>query len=163
MQKAPIPENEEERLRSLESLKILDTEREERFDKITKKALKDLDVPISTITLIDRDREWFKSCQGIEQTQADRENSFCGHALLDKRDVFIVEDTLKDSKFSDNPQVLNDPYIRFYAGIKLFNKKDNIPVGIFCIKDKTPRELSIEEIGKLMSLAKQAEEELNKK
>jgi GAF domain-containing protein len=161
MKKAPLPKNEDTRIQSVKSLEILDTGREERFDEITKKAINDLNVLISTISIIDKDREWFKSCQGLNMTDSPRDISFCGHALLE-RSVFIVEDTLKDDRFEDNPQVINPPHIRFYAGVRLFNKKDKMPVGVFCVKDDKPRKPSVEEIGKILELAELAENELNK-
>jgi GAF domain-containing protein len=163
MKKAPIPKNESERIDSVKSMNILDTQQEERFDNITKKAVEDLEVLISTISIIDSEREWFKSCQGLDFKEAPREMSFCGHALIAEKTVLIVEDALKDEKFSDNPQVINPPHIRFYAGVKLFNRKDRMPVGVFCVKDTKPRTPSIEEIGKILDLAQLAEEELNKK
>jgi len=162
MKTAPIPEYEEARLQSVQSLNILDTELEERFDEITKRAVQELKVKISTVTIVDKDREWFKSCQGINLQEADRATSFCGHAILEDS-VFVVEDTLKDERFFDNPQVIGVPFIRFYAGVKLFNRKDRMPVGVFCIKDTEPRTLSIDEVGKLLEFSQLAEDQLNKK
>ena len=161
MQKAPIPDNEVARLTAVKSFNILDTPPEERFDKVTKAAIEYFKVPIATITIMDADREWFKSCQGLNFNQADRSVSFCGHAMLSTY-IFIVEDTLKDQRFMDNPQVIGAPYIRFYAGMAMKDKKTNLPVGVLCIKDTKPRTLSPEDIATLIDLAGQAEEELNK-
>ncbi len=94
MRKAPIPPFEKDRLCAVQGLNILDTENEERFDRITRKATTEFSVPVSTITIIDKDREWYKSVQGLEQREAPRATSFCGHALL-HHDIYIVEDTLK--------------------------------------------------------------------
>jgi hypothetical protein len=102
MQKAPIPADEKERLDAVHRAAILDTAPEERFDKLTKEAVEKLHVPISTVSILDSDREWFKSCVGTDQKEGDRSISFCGHALLAK-DIFIVEDTFKDERFANNP------------------------------------------------------------
>jgi GAF domain-containing protein len=162
MQPAPIPPNEKERLKSVEELGLLDTEPEERFDRLTKEAIEKLKVPISTLTIIDKKREWFKSCQGVNQKEGAREISFCGHAMLASV-LFIIEDTLKDPRFNNNPMVVAPPFIRFYAGYRLLNLRTNLPVGVFCIKDVKPRKLSLLEIDTFMDIAKRAEEELNKK
>ena len=157
---APIPQDELERIAAVHRMAILDSEPEERFDAITKEAIRLLRVPISTITILDSNREWFKSCQGLLQKEGKREISFCGHALLAK-DIFIVQDTLRDERFRDNPMVVGDPHIRFYAGIALLDHKTGQPVGVFCVKDTQPREFSLQEIGDLEALAERAENELN--
>lgn len=159
MQAAPIPTNEKERLESLYKLKILDTPSEERFDRITRLALKLFNVPISTITLVDSNREWFKSCQGLSLKEGDRAISFCGHAMLSD-DIFIIPDTLKDPRFADNPIVVGEPHIRFYAGVAIFSA-DKYRIGTFCIKDRQPRILSKEEIDNLKALAAWVELEMN--
>ncbi|KKT40476.1 MAG: Diguanylate cyclase with GAF sensor [Candidatus Giovannonibacteria bacterium GW2011_GWA2_44_13b] len=160
MKKAPIPADEEKRLEALKRLKILDTEPEQRFDELTALAIKRFRVPISTISIIDKEREWFKSCQGTLAKEGAREVSFCGHALL-AREIFIVENTLKDERFKDNPMVVGPPYIRFYAGIALYERKSGQPVGVFCIKDTEPRTMSLDDIAFLMKLAEKAEAMLN--
>lgn len=158
-QKAPIPPDEKERLNSLRELKILDTPPEERFDRITRLALHLFDVPISTITLIDSRREWFKSCQGLPVKEGKRAISFCGHALL-ASDIFIVPDAKKDPRFAKNPMVLGKPHIRFYAAVPL-RSADGRRVGVFCIKDYKTRKLDAQKIRLLKSLAAWAELELN--
>ncbi|MDD4989118.1 MAG: GAF domain-containing protein [Candidatus Pacebacteria bacterium] len=160
--KAPIPKDERERLHALSLFDILDTTREERFDRITKEATEKLKAPISTISIVDKNREWFKSCVGLDEKEGPREVSFCGHALLAK-DVFIVEDTLKDERFKHNPYVIGKPYLRFYAGMALFDHKSGFPLGVFCIKDTRPRKFSNEELFVFMNLAERAETELNTK
>ena len=146
---APIPSNEKERLCALNDLKILDTANEERFDILTQEALERFSVPISTITLVDT-------------KQGPRDISFCGHALMSEV-VMIVEDTLLDKRFADNPMVTADPPIRFYAGKSLYHYATKLPVGVFCIKDHKPRAFSIEDMGDFLDIARRAEEEINKK
>lgn len=157
---APIPENEKERLEAVHSLAILDTKPDIRFDVLTKEAIEKIKVPISTITIIDKDREWFKSSLGLANKEGRRDVSFCGHALF-ATDIFVVEDTLKDDRFKDNPMVIGEPHIRFYAGISIRDFKTKLPVGVFCIKDIVPRKLNLDEINILMDLASRAEKELN--
>lgn len=162
MEVSPIPKNEEDRLKALYNLALLDTSPEKRFDDITKEAIEKLKVPFSTITLIDKEREWFKSSQGLDSKEGARSTSFCGHALL-ASSIFVVEDTLKDPRFADNPMVIGKPYIRFYAGVGLLDHKSGLPVGVFCIKDIKPRKLTLDEMDILIGLASRAEIELNKK
>jgi two-component sensor histidine kinase len=159
VKKASIPQNEKERLESLRRLNILDTPPEERFDRITSFATFAFDVPISKVTLIDSDREWFKSCQGLSDREGKRAISFCNHALL-ADDILIIPDTHKDHRFADNPMVVGKPFIRFYSGVPLFST-EGYRVGTFCIKDCKPREFSEEEIEQMKSLASWSELELN--
>ena len=161
MQNAPIPSDENKRLEAVHRLAILDTKPEERFDVLTKEAVEKLRVPMSMVSILDSDREWFKSCIGLDKKEGDRAVSFCGHALL-AENIFIVEDTLKDPRFADNPMVIGFPFIRFYAGIALFDYKTRQPIGVFCVKDIKPRKFTVAEIGILVDLADRAEKELNK-
>lgn len=161
MKEAPIPDNEKERLEAVHEMAILDTEPEERFDHITREAVEKIKIPISTITILDSKREWFKSCQGLSQKEGERAISFCGHALLAKN-IFFVEDTLKDPRFADNPMVKGSPYIRFYAGVALIDRKTGHYIGVFCVKDTKPRTLTAEEVEIFLDLADRAENELNK-
>ncbi len=161
MQKAPVPANEKERVCALEGLKLLDTASEERFDRLTKEATSRFSVPISTITLIDKDREWFKSAQGLQAKEGPRGVSFCGHALMSQI-VMIIPDTSADPRFADNPMVKGKPFIRFYAGKSLYDHKSNLPVGVFCIKDHKPREMSVKDLSDFLDLADRAEKEINK-
>src|SRR3972149_3929633 len=158
-QKASIPPDEKVRLDSLKKLRILDTPYEERFDRITRLALHLFKVPISTVTLVDSHREWFKSCQGLSTREGKRAISFCGHALL-ASDIFIVPDTKKDPRFAKNPMVTGKPYLRFYAAVPL-KSADGQRVGVFCIKDYKPRKLNTQKIMLLKTLAAWAELELN--
>jgi len=158
---APIPPNEKERLAAVLELKILNTKREERFDRITKKVLERFNVPISTISILDADREWYKSCQGLDAKEGPRSTSFCGH-IISQNYIFVIEDTLLDPRFADNPQVTGKPYVRFYAGMALRNKKNDLTVGVLCMKDTKPRKFSKQDILDLKDLAHLAEEELNR-
>ena len=159
MEEAPIPKNEDQRLASLYALSLLDTKPEARFDKFTKIATKIFRVPISTLTLVDKDREWFKSCQGLPITEGDRAISFCGHALVGNR-ILVVPDTKEDKRFFDNPMVIGKPYIRFYAGVPI-SSADGNHVGVFCIKDIKPREFSKDDEDVLIQLASWVETEVN--
>lgn len=161
MQPAPIPTNEVQRLAALQQLGLLDTEPEERFDAITRAAVEQLKVPISTISLIDTEREWFKSCQGTTTREGKREVSFCGHALLSQR-IFIVEDTTKDPRFALNPHVTGGQRIRFYAGVSLRDASSQFPIGVLCVKDTKPRHFTEDEANTLIDLGHWAELELNK-
>ncbi len=156
---APIPKNEPERLKALKSLHILDTPTEERFDRITQLAQYIFKVPISTLSLVDSNREWFKSCMGVEASEGPRAISFCGHAMLED-DLFLIPDTTKDPRFADNPMVTGKPYLRFYAGQSLSNAA-GFKIGTFCIKDTKPRTLTEEEKKILKDLASWAELEIN--
>ena len=162
MLKAPILSGEEKRLESLHELMMLDTPSEPRFDKITADIAGKLNVPICTVSLVDNDREWFKSNFGYPGAEGNRSTSFCGHAMYAKN-IFIIEDTLKDSRFADNPSVIDEPHIRFYAGLALYNRKTKDPIGAFCVKDYKPRTLTLEEIDLLITAAEKVEEELNSK
>ncbi len=161
MQNAPIPSDEDKRIEAVHRLALLDSKPEERFDVLTREAADKLKVPMSMVSILDSDREWFKSCVGSDKTQGGRAESFCGHALL-ATNIFIVEDTLKDSRFVDNPMVIGSPFVRFYAGIALFDHKTHQPIGVFCVKDIKPRKFTVQEIGIMIDLANRAEQELNK-
>ena len=161
MKDAPIPQDEKERLEAVHRMAILDTEPEERFDVLTKEAVAKLKVPISAISVLDSDREWLKSCVGLNQKDGARNISFCGHALLSK-EIFIVEDTQKDPRFADNPMVTGFPFIRSYAGVALHDRKTGHAVGVFCVKDTKPRVFNLAEISTIIDIGSRAEEELNK-
>lgn len=161
MQKAPINENEQERQKAVDRLGILDTAPDPRFDAFTKLAAKLFGAKISTISIIDHDREWFKSRYGTKASGGPRDISFCGHALYSDS-VMIVEDALQSDIFRDNPYVASDPFVRFYAGVVLREKKTNLPVGVLCVKDDKPRKFGVSEVARLIDLGQKVEEELNK-
>ncbi|MEL6116908.1 sensor domain-containing diguanylate cyclase [Photobacterium sp. SP02] len=153
------PRNEVERLQCLRSLSLLDTDREERFDRITRLARRLFNVPVATVTLVDDDRQWFKSCCGAELTETSREVSFCGHAIL-ADGPFIVSDASQDKRFHDNPLVSGPPHIRFYAGVPLVYD-NKYKLGTLCIFDHQPHSMDNDEVRDLVDLAKMAEQELS--
>jgi diguanylate cyclase (GGDEF)-like protein len=158
MKKPDIPKDEEQRLKTLRSLNILDTSTEERFDRLTRMAKRMFGVPIALVSIIDENRQWFKSCIGLGVRETPRDISFCGHAILGD-EIFIIPDTLKDERFADNPLVLNDPHIRFYAGCPL-RFLDGSMLGTLCIIDRKPRHLDAEDMEALKDLASTTEREL---
>ncbi len=158
MLKPPLPLNETQRLLSLHSLRILDTPSEERFDRITRMAQRMFGVEICLISLVDSNRQWFKSKQGLEVCETSREISFCGHAILNE-DVFIVGDARKNPRFEDNPLVTGEPFIRFYAGCPIRGPQGH-RIGTLCLIDPSPRGLTIDEQATLKDLAALVEDEL---
>lgn len=152
------PQDEEARLKALRSLNVLDTPSEERFDRLTRLAKRMFDVPIALVSLVDENRQWFKSCIGLNVSETPRDISFCGHAILGN-EIFIIPDATEDERFSDNPLVLNEPYIRFYAGCPL-RYLDGSMLGTLCIIDTQPRVLNREDLDALKDLAELAEHEL---
>jgi len=136
---APIPANEDDRLSALRRLLILDTPPEERFDRIAAFAADEFDVPIAMVSLVDTDRTWFKSHIGVDLQEAPRDVSFCGHAIV-RDEPFVVPDAAQDARFADNPNVTQEPHIRFYAGacLKLPSGQN---VGTLCLYDFKPREM----------------------
>lgn len=158
MEKPQQPDNESQRLQVLHSLNILDTNAESRFDRITRVARRLFDVPIALVTLVDENRQWFKSCIGIDATETDREISFCGHAILSNK-ILLINDTLKDERFFDNPLVVGDPHIRFYAGCPLV--VNGLRLGTLCIVDRIPRVLDSEDLSLLKDLAIMVEREMS--
>jgi diguanylate cyclase (GGDEF)-like protein len=155
---APIPENEPARLATLRTLKILDTPPEERFDRLTRLARRLFDVPIALVSLIDENRQWFKSCAGLDAQETSRDISFCGHAILHD-DVFMIPDARADVRFHDNPLVTGGPGIRFYAGQPL-SVPNGTRLGTLCLIDTRPRELDTEQCGLLRDLAHIVEQEI---
>lgn len=147
---APIPDNDAERLAALHALLILDTPPEQRFDKIVAFAATEFDVPIALISLLDRDRQWFKARIGLNACETGRDISFCGHAIV-HADIMVVPDALEDERFADNPLVTGEPFIRFYAGAPLTLSSGHAP-GTLCLIDTKPRRLDQVELAILSTL-----------
>ncbi len=158
MQTPPYPANEATRLNTLRSLHILDTKPEERFDRITRIAQRLFGVPISLVSLIAAERQWFKSCQGLDVCETPRDISFCGHAILGDS-PFVVPDALLDKRFRDNPLVTDGPRIRFYAGAPL-TVSNGSNLGTLCVIDQVPHVFTDEDQQLLIDLARIAQQEL---
>ncbi|MEM0518775.1 sensor histidine kinase [Aequorivita flava] len=148
-----IPENEAARLAELKRYDLLDTLSEENFDNITSLIAAICEVPISLITLLDSERNFFKSHFGLDFNESPRNISFCGHAIMQEEDIFIIEDATKDERFYDNPLVL-EANAQFYAGVPLINH-NGYKLGTLCVFDHKPRQLTEIQITSLKSLAKQ--------
>jgi PAS domain S-box-containing protein len=149
---ATIPKNEKERLASLYCYNILDTGAEKVFDDIVNLAAEICETPIALISLVEDQRQWFKAKVGLEANETSRDVSFCAHAILGNN-PFIVEDATKDSRFAENPLVLNDPNIRFYAGIPL-TTPDQQQIGTLCVIDNKPRQLKAHQLQIIQLLSK---------
>jgi diguanylate cyclase (GGDEF)-like protein len=158
MKTPQTPSDESKRIETLRALKILDSEPEERFDRLTRLAKRMFGVSISLVSLVDSDRQWFKSSQGLDATETPRDISFCGHAILGD-DVFTVPNALNDERFADNPLVTDAPNIRFYAGCPL-TVANGSKLGTLCIIDQQPRDFSEEDALLLTDLAIMAEQEI---
>ncbi len=154
MKKPEIPKNEEARLKELESYSILDTLSEEDYDDITSLASEICGTPISLISLVDENRQWFKSHHGLASSETPRDYSFCAHAINAPDDVLIIEDSTKDPRFEDNPLVTDEPYVIFYAGVPLVTNK-GYPLGTLCVIDNKPNVISDSQVRSLRVLAKQ--------
>lgn len=153
-----IPDNEETRIKALHSLNILDSPAEERFDRLTRLAKQLFNVPIAVVSLVDTNRQWFKSCLGLDATETGRDVSFCGHAILGD-EIFLIPNAITDERFADNPLVTGPPNIRFYAGCPL-SSIDGSKLGTLCIIDDKPRLFSADDLVSLKDLASMAEQEL---
>ncbi|HEX5360953.1 MAG TPA: sensor domain-containing diguanylate cyclase [Fluviicoccus sp.] len=158
MQSPDFPPDEAFRLRTLTSLSILDTPPEERFDRLTRLAQRLFDVPIALVSLIDSNRQWFKSCQGLDVRETPRDVSFCAHAILGN-DLLVVPDAAADARFADNPLVTGEPFIRFYAGCPLKAPNGSL-LGTLCVIDRQAREFSHDDRAALRDLAAIVEQEL---
>lgn len=159
MQPAPIPANDDERVRALDTLEILNTPPEERFDRIVRVAQQYFDVPMAYISLVDADRQWFKSQCGMDRSQTPRDVSFCGHAIFEEK-TLIVPDAVKDPRFEDNPLVTGPPHIRFYVGHPL-SGPDDYKVGTLCIAAHEPRDIDPDDLEVLRDLGAIVEKELS--
>ncbi len=155
---APLPLDEGLRLRALKRLDILDSEPEEAFDRVARLAARAFSVPIVLVSLVDEDRQWFKSHHGLAACETPRSVSFCAHAVLSKR-MLVVEDSHDDERFFDNPLVVGAPYIRFYAGSPL-RLADGQVIGTLCLIDTKPRSFEADDAQALAEYAELIEREL---
>lgn len=157
MIRPPLPPDETARLSTLRVLNVLDTEPEERFDRITRMAKRLFQVPIALISLVDADRQWFKSAQGLDVLETPRDLSFCGHAILSD-DILLVPDAHLDPRFAGNPVVVGPPHVRFYAGCPV-RAPSGHRLGTLCVIDHQPRGLDSDDLATLRDLAYMVEQQ----
>jgi len=160
-EKAPLPEDEVRRIGALHELEILDTPPEQRFDRYTRIAATLFDVPIALVSLVDTDRQWFKSAHGLDAEETPRDMAFCAHAILTD-DILLVPDALQDPRFADNPLVTENPRVRFYAGVPL-KAADGSRIGTLCVIDHRPRYMDDSRLTLLRDLGGLVERELQTK
>ena len=159
MKPPDIPPDEDARLAELRSLNVLDTIAEERFDRLTRMAKRLFGVDVALVSLVDENRQWFKSCAGMELSETPRDISFCGHTILGDG-AFVIPDALQDERFCDNPMVAGPPHVRFYAGCPLRGPGGR-KLGTLCIIDSKPRAFSDEDVEMLVDLALMVEREFS--
>lgn len=149
-----MPSNEENRLEALRIYNVLDTAPEDRFDGLAKLASYICNTPVALVSLVDKDRLWFKAKVGLEAPQLPRDRSFCEHAIAQPDSLFIVPDATQDARFAANPLVTCAPHIRFYAGAPLVTPEGQL-LGTLCVIDTVPRELNLPQQEALRTLAYQ--------
>ena len=154
MKAAPRPSNEVERLNALRAYNVLDTPPEEAFDDLTRLASQICETPIALVSLVDADRDWFKSKVGLRRSQTPRDISFSAHAIA-QTDLFVVEDAAADARFAGNPLVTGNPHVRFYTGTPLIAPAGGVAIGALCVIDRKPRRLTPQQIEALRILSHQ--------
>jgi len=154
----PVAGNERARLAALAATGLVDSEEEPRFDRVVRLASMVTGSPIALISLLTSTRQWFKARVGLQPQETPRDWAFCSHAIM-QNELFVVEDALEDERFRANPLVLQDPNIRFYAGVPLRDKSGQ-PLGTLCIIDREPRRLRAAEVQSLLDLAEIAANEI---
>ena len=162
MPAADLPPDEEQRLKALRELELLDSAPEEEFDELVRRAAEATGAPIAVMTLVDEARQWFKARVNLELESTDRDLAFCAHAILTPDDLTIVPDTLEDERFNDNLLVTEDPNIRFYAGAPIFTP-DGYPIGTLCVIDAAPRGMSEEQADALRDLAREVSKQIERR
>ncbi len=148
----PMPINEAARLAALQKYAILDSEPEQAFDDLTLLASYTCDTPIALISLVDENRQWFKSKVGVSVSETSRDVAFCATAIV-QSDVFVVPDTLQDERFRNNPLVTSEPRIRFYAGAPLVTE-EGYALGTLCVIDRKPRDFRPDQKEALKALSR---------
>jgi adenylate cyclase len=156
---AEMPANERERVAALYARQLLDTPPEERFDRVSRLAVRSLEVPIAYVAFLDGERQWFKSVCGLNLSQVPRQTSLCSHTILSMEPI-LCPDTRNEPRFSDNPNVVGPPGIRFYMGHPLSTPEGH-NIGTFCVMDTQPHELTDEKVRAFLDLAQWAQNELN--
>jgi GAF domain-containing protein len=160
MKYAPIPDDESERMADLKALNILDTPREARFDNLTELVADVFEVPMVFLTMVDSDRQWYKSTCGIDVSSTPRNVSFCAHAIAES-EAMVVPNASEDSRFADNPFVTGEFHLRFYAGVPLHGRNGKA-IGALGLVDREPREFSPKQVGRLKKFAALVENEIQR-
>ncbi|CAE6751665.1 hypothetical protein CFBP6600_16770 [Xanthomonas arboricola pv. corylina] len=155
MIKPTLPDNEAERLAALRQYEVLDSPPERAFDDLTMIASTLCETQMAAVVLVDEQRQWFKSAHGAPRSEASRDISFCAHAILRPDEVMMVDDTLLDPRFHDNPVVTGSSAVRFYAGAPLVTS-EGMALGSLCVFDQTPAHLREEQRAALQALSRQA-------
>jgi len=160
MKFAPIPDDEAERIADLKALNILDTPRERRFDNLTELVADVFEVPMVFLTMVDTDRQWYKSTSGIDVESTPRNVSFCAHAIVEP-EAMVVPNAAEDSRFADNPFVTGDFHLRFYAGVPLHGRNGKA-IGALGLVDREPRDFSPKQVGQLKKFGALLENEIQR-